>query len=202
LDVEPPASEHQGRGSVVVADPRGDLKAARTEAKTVSESLGELGDVTVHTGTSATAERFVAGLERARIVHYAGHAQSTPESRWNARLLLADDSELVVSELMGLEHAPELVALMGCETGQDNGAQTLSGFGFPAALLLKGTKFVIGSVRPLDDRLSLEFARVFYRNLQKTDSGVIPINVAFQTAVRTLASRGLDGSALRLFTQN
>lgn len=151
LDLERPAeSGTGGRRALVVADPLGDLPAARREADRVHRILGRSWQVTDLRLDAADATAVRGALARADFLHYSGHATF---GGWESSLELAASGRLSVGDILALERAPRLVVLSGCETGRA-AAGAVESIGLAQAFLVAGSAQVIAAVRPVEDRLA------------------------------------------------
>ena len=157
-DLPPPPAAATGR-ALVVADPLGDLPAARREADEVAAALAGR-PVERLTGAGATAQALRRRLQAVDHFHYAGHARF---AGWDSSLPLAAGSLLTLDDVLVLPHAPAVVVLSGCETGRRLGAPGVESLGLAHAFLAAGAGSVIAAVRPVPDadaaRLSIALHR-------------------------------------------
>lgn len=143
-----------GGRALVVADPRGDLPAARREAEEVRAALTAQDvpwSVETLEGTAARADAVRRALAEADWFHYAGHAVYAGRAGWESALPLAGHSRLTLGDLLALKRPPERVVLSGCETARA-AAGTVESVGLAHAFLLAGTRYVVAAVRPVGDR--------------------------------------------------
>ena len=116
------------------------------------------------TGRGATVAAVLGGLGTAAVASIAAHAVLNADNGLWSALQLADGS-LTVYELEGLARAPGLVILSACQSGL---ATVRSGdelLGLTAALLALGTRTVIASVLPVDDRATAPLVLALHTRL-------------------------------------
>ncbi len=175
---------------LVVADPAGDLPAARREAEELSALLGEsplFGPVTVLCG-DVSLRTFRDELPRHDVLHYAGHADAgggtaagasaggfsagaAPAGAARLRLKDGPCSTELLRQLRGRVDFPGLVFLNAC--GSSDESRRLSagdgpGSGVPglaAELLLCGARHVVGTLWEVRDEVARLAAGRFYREL-------------------------------------
>lgn len=146
--------------AVVVSDPRGDLPAAREEARRVAGALERPGGpplrVMLLEGAAAThgAVRDAIELPSARLFHYAGHGVFEGRDGWESGLPLAEGGWLTVGDVMALSAAPPVVVLSGCDTARAADTARASGLGLAQAFVVAGAGAVIAAARPVNDRLA------------------------------------------------
>lgn len=170
-----------GRHALLVADPRGDLPGTLAEARMVRKvweggSLPWITEELRSTGASAGTVR--DRLETADLLHYAGHGIFSGLGGWESSLLLAGETRLTLGDLLTLEQVPAWVVLSGCETGRSSAETPMESLGLAHAFLLAGSRAVIASTRPVDDRSVSTFFPELYRQWNREPDLV----VAFQQA--------------------
>lgn len=164
---------------LIVADPCGDLPAARREAaevEAVIEQAGCMGRVTV-LQSRVTLRALRDELPRHDVFHYAGHADYAGGSG-EARLRLADGPLPVklLEQLRGKVLFPGLVFLNAC--GSSDAAQALaSGIdplaqasGTASAFLMAGTRHVVATLWEVRDEVAREYALGFYQTLGRGET--------------------------------
>lgn len=136
---------------LVLADPRGDLPGAASEARQVATRLEVLpllqGDATL------------AALPRSpqpRILHLATHTGLGPRGPW---LALAE-GEVTASTVVASGLAPRLVVLAGCASAAHRGREMSGSLG--AAFLAAGSPAVLASLWSVEDEATREFILRFY----------------------------------------
>jgi tetratricopeptide (TPR) repeat protein len=148
------------KAAVVVADPRGDLPAARGEASRVAGALEHAFEppprVTRLEGPSAThdAVRRALELPGATLFHYAGHGVFQGRDGWESGLPLAEGGWLTVGDVMALAATPPLVVLSGCDTARTTDTAPAAGLGLAQAFIVAGASVVIAAARPVNDKLA------------------------------------------------
>jgi tetratricopeptide (TPR) repeat protein len=171
------------REALVVADPNGDLPSAVAEVNAVERTLATTWKVVRLEGAAATRDAVLVGLSRARIVHYAGHAEVDPSVELSSALVLSGQARIQLGDLLALPSVPELAVLSACEAAR-TADQHPSLMGLGQAFVAAGARAVIAPTRPIADAFARAFARGFYGALQ-SESGVEVESVhrAFHSAV-------------------
>jgi hypothetical protein len=160
--------------ALVVADPCGDLPAARREAEQVGRILEDgqvYGEVTTLIG-DVTLRTFRDELARHDVLHYAGHAEAGDAKR-GGRLLLKDGAftTKMIDQLRGRVDFPGLVFLNGCTSSDDTArlskdADPMGGMsGIAGAFLLAGVRHVVGTLWDVRDEVARRFAAACYKEL-------------------------------------
>jgi CHAT domain-containing protein len=177
---------HEGRSSpsrrmhaplsvLIVADPSGDLPAAREEATEVAAILEDapaVSSVTLLMG-SVTTRAFRDALAKHDVLHYAGHAEARPEGGGPPHLRLSDGtvSASLMEQLRGRIDFPGLVFLNACGSADEttrlsagnNPLQDTAGLA--SSFLVGGTRHVVGTLWEVRDEVGCRFATSFYRSL-------------------------------------
>ncbi len=185
--VSAPAGEG-GRRLLVVADPAGDLPAARHEGEAIVSELGRAADpppFELRLGRLPRGE-----LQRAfgafDLLHFAGHVDGDPAG-WRLA-----DGRLGAAEVDALAggRAPSFVFANAC------GSAGAAASALRAALLRVGVRHVLGATVDLPDLPGADFAAAFYRALV---SGA-PVGEAVRLArVAQFEGTGDAWAAYRLF---
>jgi hypothetical protein len=156
-----------GRRALLVTDPQGDLLGAREEARTVRKTLESRAKPpwTVETLTAAvaSAEAVRGRLATVDLLHYAGHGVFSGFGGWDSSLLLAEETRLTLGDLLALDRVPAWVVLSACDGGRSSSEASVEGLGLAQAFLLAGSRAVIASTRPADDRTVPELFAELYR---------------------------------------
>ncbi|MEO1575005.1 MAG: CHAT domain-containing protein, partial [Pseudomonadota bacterium] len=185
--------------AILVADPTGNLSAARGEIADVRERLTRKSDWrhTVLSGAQARAPDVVSALQNAALFHYAGHAEFGSRFGWDSHLKLAGDTAIGVGDALTLGAAPDVVILSGCETALRSGIDTPS-MGLANAFLARGSRAVIATSRSVDDRSARAVISSFYDQWLQGNA----IDDALRTAQIEVRDSypDLDWSAFRLMT--
>ena len=165
---------------LIVADPTGDLPGARREAEELGallEGVSPFGRVTMLVG-DVSLRTVRDELGRHDILHFAGHAEGGGAG--GAGGLRLRDGELTASlldQLRGRVDFPGLVFLNGC-TSSDEAQRLAAGAGPTAAglagvasaLLLGGSRHVIGTLWEVRDEVARICAAAVYRRLAAGDT--------------------------------
>lgn len=163
LDLPPRAGAGAApRAALLVADPEGDLPAARREVEAVERALGRRFTVERLTGVEATGPALRERLARSDLFHYAGHGVS---AGWDSRLPLAGEGGLTVDDIVVLARAPGLVVLSGCETAAVPADAPAEGMGLAHAFLIAGGRAVVATIRRVPDEAAAALIAGFYREL-------------------------------------
>lgn len=164
---------------LIVADPTGDLPAARREAEELGaalENVGPFGRVTMLVG-DVSLRTVRDELGRHDVLHFAGHAEGGGAG--GAGGLRLSDGELtkgLLDQLRGRVDFPGLVFLNGCTS--DDQTQRLASdrplagglAGVASALLLGGSRHVIGTLWEVLDDVARLTATSVYRRLAAGDA--------------------------------
>jgi tetratricopeptide (TPR) repeat protein len=166
LDLSPALASDVPRRALVVSDPRGDLLAARREARTVRDALAggaRPWRVELLEGREAGAEALGRRLGNVGLLHYAGHGVFSGRGGWSSALPLADGSRLTPGDLLALGRVPRHVVLSACDTAR-SASPGVESLGLAHGFLLAGAHQVVAAVRPVGDRATEELFRDFYRD--------------------------------------
>lgn len=159
------AGSPHGEGTVVCADPRGDLPNALLEAAWLAAAQPK---VQLHTGPAVDRPTVLQALRSAHCLHYAGHAEFNLDDPLQSALLLAGGDRLPLLELLPAFQggAPTLVVLSACETAIPRVTSLANEMlGFPAALLAHGVRGVVASLWAVDDAATALLMGEFHRRL-------------------------------------
>jgi len=188
-----------GGHALLVADPRDDLPGALDEARAVREALGS-GSRSWTTeelkATEASPEAIRSRLPAADLLHYAGHGTFSGAGGWESSLLLSQGTHLTLGDVLAIEQAPAWVVLSGCDTGRSSEAP-VEGLGLAHAFLLAGSRAVVASTRPADDRTVAAFFPELYRRWDREPDLAVALQQA-QLAWRR-QNPGADWAGFRLF---
>ncbi|MBK8255311.1 MAG: CHAT domain-containing protein [Polyangiaceae bacterium] len=144
--------------AVGVFDPSQNLPGAERSTPAVRDAISGRGYEWVQlTGSEATREAVLAQLENpcTHIFHYDGHAAFLGRDGVEAALELWG-GRLRVVDILGLQHVPKYVSLLGCETAKDDG------MGLAHAFLAAGAGEVLAAIDVVDDTLSERVAAALY----------------------------------------
>jgi hypothetical protein len=181
-------------GALLVADPTGDLPAARTEAEVVEKAFAS--KLTSLRGSAATTDAVLHALPQASLFHYAGHAIYVGDDPWESVLPLAN-GRLSIVDVLALPSAPRVVSLFACESGRT--VTRGEGLGLAQSFLAAGSEIVIASTRDVADGLAAALAREMYGNVGYDLSTDVPTSLRrAQIALRKRAPES-DWAAFRAF---
>jgi tetratricopeptide (TPR) repeat protein len=170
-----------GRHALLVADPRENLLSALDEARAVGKALAAgsppwtTEELTAGQASAATVRSRLAAAD---LLHYAGHGSFAGLGGWESGLLLAEGTRLTLGDLLTLERAPAWVVLSGCDTGRTAVETPVESLGLAQAFLLAGSRAVVASTRPVDDRAAPALFTALYRQWDREPD----LAVAFQRA--------------------
>jgi len=157
---------------LIVADPGGDLPAARREAEELGEALegvGPFGRVTMLVG-DVSLRTVRDELGRHDVLHFAGHAEGGGAgASGGLRLRDGELTAALLEQLRGRIDLPGLVFLNGCTSSDDTqrlAAGSPAGLaGVASAFLLGGSRHVVGTLWEVRDEVARQHAGTFYRRL-------------------------------------
>lgn len=158
----------------VIADARGDLRAAYEEGIAIKNNMEKLEgwvDVSLRT-TDIRADYVRSKIRNFDIVHFAGHAEHSLDHPEESGWLLKDD-RLKAGQIMsmtGQMPMPSLIFSNACQSGQTDEWKLSENyehriFGLANAFLLTGVQHYIGTFWEIPDDAGCHFAVNFYRNL-------------------------------------
>jgi hypothetical protein len=146
----------------LVADPRGDLPKALSEATHLGTRIGDRPEFDVVVNDRAvTRAELLAQFEASDILHVAGQVEyDPPEARQRLRLADGRVSAADLGRLPAGATVPRLVFVTACEAeGAAGGAPGEPAvFGLASAILMAGVKHFIGSLRAAPDSAGFQFA--------------------------------------------
>jgi CHAT domain-containing protein len=146
----------------------------------------------------ASAPAVRSRLAATDLLHYAGHGTFSGFGGWDSSLLLAGNTRLTLGDLLALDRVPAWVVLAACDAGQSSSETPVESLGLAHAFLLAGSRAVVASTRPADDRVVPSFFADLYRQLDREPDPA----AALQRAQLSWRSRdpGADWAGFRLFT--
>jgi hypothetical protein len=166
----PSTSSTTGRHkALLVADPEGNLPAARDEAQAVAMAIPAWGSgwtLKSLTHGQASAKSVLDELVGADLFHFAGHGNFTGFAGWDSELRLANGSRLTLGDLLALHRVPAWVVLSACDAGRASEQTPGEGIGLAQAFLLAGSQVVIAASRSVEDRDARDLLREMYQNWQ------------------------------------
>lgn len=201
LDRLGPLAEHPLRAAVFGASGRGveslglsPLAHAPEEARDVAS---EYPAATLVTGDKLSRDAMAHALDRADVVHFAGHALVNEEFPWMSALVLgaARDGapELVYAyelERLGLTRA-QVVVLAACDTARGASRRGDGVVSIARPLLAGGVRSVVASLWRLDDRASRLLLGRFHRELARQRRAGAALRAAQLTSIAE-TGRGVE----------
>ncbi len=147
--------------ALLIADPGGDLPAARAELEIVRSALRKWRHLSVE---PHSAQSVLGALHHADLLHFAGHADFAGRDGLDSHLRLAGADRLSAADLLSSEATvPQLVVLSACASARSTVDPFSPGLGLAHAFLLRGSHMVLGATEPVDDRLTRRLMELFYR---------------------------------------
>jgi CHAT domain-containing protein/tetratricopeptide (TPR) repeat protein len=165
-----------------------DLPGAQSELQSLgSKYMGV--EVRVNKGERPMSE-LTSDLPRWDVLHFAAHAESEARTPWRSGFLLGagtgDGAYLRASGVATMRLRADLAVLSGCQSA---GAATLAGegaLGLANAFLCSGTRSVVATLWPIDDRVAQQFMAEFYASLARGRTVASAVSEA-QRALRSHA---------------
>lgn len=112
------------------------------------------------------------------VIHIATHGHSRPDAPNFSSLLLADGQLNAIDAFRLNLQGCELVTLSGCETGLSLSSGGDEQLGLGRAFLAAGAQTLVMSLWPVEDRMTGEFMKRFYRNLLRGERKVQALRAA------------------------
>ncbi len=160
---------------LTVGDPTGDLKSAYDESILVRNELDRIKNkIQLELRTTEVSSGYVMkNLREYDIFHFAGHARYDENDPSKSGLVLSD-GDLTAERIMTLSSSnsmPLLVFANACSSGETEGwrvdpAHEKRIYGLANVFLMAGVRHYIGTFWKIQDGLSMQFSRVFYRNIR------------------------------------
>ncbi len=182
-------------GALVIADPGGDLPAARAEADVVAAKLATRFAVHRLTGDAAAGDALRRAMPAASLLHYAGHGAFAGRGGWDSELPLAGGGALTVGDILALPRVPRIVVLSGCETARTAQQASAENVGLAQAFVAAGASTAIAAARVVVDADAGRLMASFYENLEGSEPAEALRRA--QLDLRT-ARPGADWSAFRV----
>ncbi len=168
-------------------DEAAELFGVRSEVRFLK---GEYSSVTARlTDTDSASVDETVDLSGYDLLHLAGHFRLDNERPWNSAFLLRADPDptrefrLTATDVLGKKLRARLCFLSGCESAS---GKTLPGEGvqgMAGAFLAAGAKSVVATLWPVDDRVTRELVRQFYRGIERGETAGAALAKA-QTSIR------------------
>lgn len=203
------------RHALVIIDSQGSLPHSRQVAPSIIASLTQVGwqvesavsgvrgpatwGVTAVGAVPAVAinRPWVLGmLQATRFFHFTGHALFSRAGRHE--LLVAEGDGLLIADILLLAHTPEAVVLFACNSGKsEEEVGGLEGLGLAQTFLLRDSKWVLGTVRNVDEKLAAAVAKAFYARLRQNEKSPFEaLRLAVSTVQQELAIPEPDSLAV------
>jgi CHAT domain-containing protein len=156
---------------LIVADPTGDLPAAKREGRKLANLLRDKCHMQVDefTASGITKKDFLLSFQNYDIVHFAGHASHDASSPDESSLMLAD-GEVQAFEIARFitTRSPAVVFLNACWSAEelrdpDSYSPMMRGLG--RTFLYAGVTAFLGYLIPVPDDSATRFAMCFYNAL-------------------------------------
>jgi CHAT domain-containing protein len=168
-----------GAGSAVVTE-EGVFAALPASADEVREVAA------LYTGgrasSAADTAMFVDALERADVLHFAGHAWLDSENPWRSQLMLPRSPGAAALTATTLERLhvgkTRLVMLSACEAGDGMIARSEGPLSLARSLLAAGVPTVVASHQRVGDRAARALSVAFHREYRATGDPAIALRRA------------------------
>lgn len=157
--------ERRGDGALVVGDPKTEdeepLPFARAEAKSIAKRM----KTTALIGDAATRGAVVEAMPGKRLLHFATHAEFSPEDAESDHgALLLTGGRLTAKEIRAMSLDADLVVLSTCNSGQ--GRIVADGvLGLSRSFLLAGAGSVLATLWEIPDEATQLLMDAFYECL-------------------------------------
>jgi CHAT domain-containing protein len=122
--------------------------------------------LTVLGGGTARVREVLAALDGAQLAHVAAHGLFRADSPLFSALRL-DDGPMTAYDLEGLARAPERIVLSSCDSVLSVQAAADELLGLVSALIPLGTKGLVASVVPVNDRAAAPLMVALHRRLRE-----------------------------------
>lgn len=156
---------HSGKSLLVVADPGGDLPAAKQEG----ESLAALfpGGVALYRD-QATREALTQGMNGQSYLHLATHGEVDPADPGQNYLMLAKGQKLAAEDIFSLPlDGVQLVTLSACNTALGQAEPTASVVSLAENFWVTGPGSVVATLWAVNDESTSTFMQAFYQALRE-----------------------------------
>jgi CHAT domain-containing protein len=137
--------------AVVIGDSRGDLPEAAREVQRIAASNGAVPRVGAAASRSA-----LAPAHGARLLHVAAHGITTS----SGHAIALADGNLTAADVLESDLDPEVVVLAGCATAASDDAESWDGF--PSAFLAAGSRYVVATLRSVEDAAAARVTSAYY----------------------------------------
>jgi len=135
---------------------------------------------------AATRERFLAILDHASIVHFAGHALTGDGGPSTTQLVLAGGGTISGGDLLSRRFpALHLVVLSACSSVTPDGTRSGGLFGLARPFLEGGASSVVGTLWQIDDDAASNIMTSFHRLYQESGAAAASLRTALLPYVRS-----------------
>lgn len=136
---------------ILLGDSHNDLPEAAREVRSLASTL----DVPASVGDAASRQ-LLASASHARLLHVATHGVATP----SGRAIVLADGNFTAADVLAAGLAPQIVVLSGCATAASDDAESWDGF--PSAFLAAGSRYVVATLRSVDDSQAARVSEAYY----------------------------------------
>jgi CHAT domain-containing protein len=152
------------------SDDRFALPSSGPEARYVAKLYGQA----ARAGGDATVDELLAGLRRPGVVHFAGHARTSPSVSEAHFLRFAGDRLMPLHELAAVgDAAAELVVLSACTSTLGTFTHPEQAITFASTLLVAGARGVVATMwRVIDDATAILACR--FHDLARATPSAVP----------------------------
>ncbi len=167
-----PVGQDRDLNVLLIADPTEDLPVAKVEGRQVAKVLERLGGVNLIDlpGSKATRAQFRKQMERADVLHYAGHGfyEGPGDDQSGLRL---SDGKITRRELADAHFGVRVVILNACEVGRVRGSsdksktKQLPASSFAEFFLASGVEALLGAYWAVADIAAGRFTEKLYECL-------------------------------------
>jgi CHAT domain-containing protein len=164
---------------LAICDPTGDLKSAYEEGITIRNELDRAKKkIQLDLRTTDVSPKFVMkNIREYDVFHFAGHAKYDKAEPSKSGLILKDGNLTAgeIASLSGSHSMPLLVFANACSSGETEpwrieAEQQNRIYGLANTFLLAGVKHYIGTFWKVQDKLCMDFAKIFYHNIRQNKS--------------------------------
>jgi len=186
--------KYSKRNHAVFASGIDNLPAAGIEAKKIARMFKKS---TSYMNNKASRENFLGALKKSDgFLHIAAHASHSTENPLFSKIIL-DDGPLYPFDIYGMNLRPTLITLSGCHTAAP-GLYYGNSFSMAKAYYQAGSRFVLGSLWPISDKIATYFMINFYKQLSKTNNIPLAYKITVDIISSTIANPALWGSFILL----
>lgn len=137
--------------AIFLGDSRGDLPEAAREVQQIAAAMG----VPARVGQAASRQALTR-VHGAGILHIAAHSIATA----SGRAIVLADGNVTAADVLDAGLDPRIVVLSGCATAASDDAESWDGF--PSAFLAAGSRYVVATLRSVDDAAAARVTTAYY----------------------------------------